>query len=310
MFKKLSFLFVSLIYISNLIAQDVDLFKKLDEESKKDDLKRTNYTIATFKTTRLINGHSVENVGRGILDVKISHRFSTINRGFYELFGLDNASMRMGVDYGITDRLMIGAGRSTFQKQYDAFFKYKLLRQSSGYKTMPVTVSAMGSIMLNTLKNSDPLINMHFSDRLYYAWQLLIGRKFNDDFSLQLMPTIVHHNLVSRASDPNDVFALGIGGRHKVSKRVSINGEYYFVLPQYKLPNTHNSLSFGVDIETGGHVFQLHFTNSTGMTERTFISETNGKWTNGDIHFGFNIARVFSIGSKRNKTNNIEQPPN
>ena len=243
----------------------------------------------------------MENVGKGILDIKISHRFSTLNRGFYELFGLDNASMRMGGDYGITDRLMIGLGRSTFQKQYDGFFKYKLIRQSSGYRTMPVTVSAMGGIMLKTLKNVDPTLKTNFSDRLYYVGQVLIGRKFSENFSFQVMPTIVHHNLVQRANDPNDVFALGIGGRQKISKRISINGEYYYLLPEYKLPNTYNSLSFGIDIETGGHVFQLHFTNSTGMTERTFISETDGQWGEGDIHFGFNIARVFTIGGKKKK---------
>jgi len=111
----------------------------------------------------------------------------------------------------------------------------------------------------------------------------------------------VHHNLVQGANDPNDIIALGFGGRQKISKRISINGEYYYVLPNYKLPRTYNSLSFGVDIETGGHVFQLHFTNSTGMTERTFISETDGQWGKGDIHFGFNIARVFTIGGKKRK---------
>jgi hypothetical protein len=271
----------------------------LDEETKKADAKRTTYTTATFKTTRVINGHSVENVGKGILDIKISHRFSTLNRGFYELFGLDNASMRMGGDFGITDKLMIGIGRSTFQKQYDAFAKYKLLRQSTGYHSFPVTVSVTGSVMLKTLRESDPTIKRHFSDKLYYSGQLLIGRKFSENFSLQVMPTIIHHNIVKTVKDPNDVFALGIGARQKISKRVSINGEYYYVLPEYKLRNTYNSLSFGVDIETGGHVFQLHFTNSTGMTERTFISETDGQWDKGDIHFGFNIARVFTIGGKK-----------
>lgn len=300
MHKKLLTLVTACLCIGKLMAQDVDLFKQMEEESKKEDKNRTNYTIATFKTTRVINGHSVENVGKGILDIKISHRFSTLNRGAYELFGLDNASMRMGADYGITNRLMIGGGRSTFQKQYDAFVKYKLLRQSSGARNMPVTASLVASVMLKTLKNADQSVKTHFSDRLFYAYQLLIGRKFNDNTSLQIMPTIVHHNIVPGANDPNDNIAIGIGGRQKISKRISINGEYYYVLPQYKLPGTYNSLSFGVDIETGGHVFQLHFTNSTGMTERTFISETDGRWSKGDIHFGFNIARVFVIG-KRNK---------
>ena len=296
------FLLTTFIVATSVCAQDIDSLKiEIDE-------KQTDYTIATFKTTRVINGHSVETVGKRILDIKISHRFSTLNRGLYELFGLDNASMRMGGDYGVTDRLMIGVGRSTFQKQYDGFVKYKLMRQSAGYKTNPFTVTVMGGIMVKTLKSPDPTVKIKFNDNLYYTAQLLVGRKFSDNFSLQLMPTIVHHNLVQGVNDPNDIFAIGIGARQKITKRTSINGEYYIVAGD-KLPGTYNSLSFGFDIETGGHVFQLHFTNSTGMTERTFISETDGRWSKGDIHFGFNIARVFVIGGKkkREKTKEADQ---
>lgn len=304
--RKLLLLTALLSLGSIAMAQEVDLFKMLDEESKKEEKNRTDYTTATFKTTRLINGHSIENVGKGVLDVKISHRFGTLNKGGYELFGLDNATMRMGLDYGLTDRLMIGAGRSTFEKQYDGFFKYKLFRQSKGKRNFPVTVSFMGSIMFKTLKDAEPAIKKHFSDKLYYSYQLLLARKFSESTSLQLMPTIVHHNLVQGATDPNDIFALGFGGRQKITKRISINGEYYYVLPGHKLPGTYNSLSFGVDIETGGHVFQLHFTNSTGMSERTFISETTGQWQKGDIHFGFNISRVFSLNRKKQKETQLQ----
>jgi hypothetical protein len=287
---------------SSAFAQEVDLFKLMEEESKQNDKNRTDYTIASFKTTRLINGHTIETVGKGILDFKVSHRFGTLNSGGYELFGLDNATMRMSFDYGFTDRLMAGIGRSTFEKQYDVFAKYKILRQATGKKAFPVTVTGVASVMLKTLKNPDDNIKRNFSDRFYYAYQLLIGRKFSEKTSLQIAPTVVHHNIVPGATDPNDNFALGIGGRHKISKRISINAEYYYVLPDYKLPNTHNSLSVGVDIETGGHVFQLHCTNSRGMTERTFISETPGEWGKGDIYFGFNISRVFTIGKKKKST--------
>ncbi len=297
--KNIVFILIATFITSGLLAQEVDLFKTLDEDAKKADSKKTDYAIATFKTTRLINGHSVENVGRGVLDLKVSHRFGTLNKGGYELFGLDNATMRIGLDYGITDRFMIGIGRSTFEKQYDGFFKYKLLRQSSGYNNMPVTVSLVGSMMLKTLKDSDPTIKRHFSDKLFYTYQLLVGRKFSPGTSIQIMPTVVHYNLVPKATNKNDILALGIGGRQKISKRISLNAEYYYVLPSTKLEGTYNSLALGVDIETGGHVFQLHFTNSTGMTERTFISETTGSWGKGDIHFGFNISRVFTIGKRK-----------
>lgn len=280
--------------------EEVDLFKMLDEEGKKADENRTDYTVATFKTTRLVNGHTVETSGKKILDIKISHRFGTLNKGGYELFGLDNATMRMGGDYGVTDRLTIGLGRSTFEKQYDAFAKYKLLRQSSGKRTMPVSATVVASTMLRTLKYADEAtLKRYFTDRLAFAFQMLIARKFSESTSIQIAPTVVHYNIVPKAENVNDIFALGIGGRQKISKRVSINAEYYYVLPNQKLPGTQNSLSVGVDIETGGHVFQLHFTNSTGMTEKSFITETTGAWGKGDIHFGFNISRVFVIGKKK-----------
>ena len=273
-------------------AQD-DLMKMLEEETEKD--KKPDYATATFKTTRLINGHSVENVAEGVLAFQISHRFGYVNGGAYELFGLDEASMRLGLDYGLTNRWMIGIGRSTYQKQYDGFTKYKLLRQSSGTRVMPVTLSAIASMMYKSLKDENPDRENYVTSKLFYSGQLLIGRKFNESLSLQLMPTIIHYNLVQGVNDPNDVFAIGAGGRMKLSKRVSLNLEYYYQLPDYKLPGTTNSLAIGVDIETGGHVFQLYCTNSTGMTERTYISETTGNFFEGDIRLGFTISRVFTV---------------
>lgn len=285
-----------------LAAQDTtetDLMAQLEKEVIGDPKSKTNYTTATFKTTRLVNGHTVENVGKGVMDVKISHRFGKVNKGSYELFGLDNATMRMGFDYGITNYLMVGIGRSTFQKTYDAFFKIKLLRQSTGKRRMPVTVSYVPTIALKTLKFDDPNRKNYFTSRLFYSHQLIIGRKFSESTSLQIMPSYLHRNLVTLAAEPNGQIAIGIGGRQKLSKRISLNAEYYYQLPQYKLAGTSNSLLVGVDIETGGHVFQLHFTNSQGMSERTFISETTGEWSKGNIYFGFNISRVFTIGKRK-----------
>ena len=275
---------------SSAVAQE-DLLEMLEEETKKD--AAPEFVTATFKTTRIINGHSIENVAAGVLDLRISHRFGFLNTGAYELFGLDQATMRLGLDYGLTNRWMIGIGRSTYQKQFDGFTKYKLLRQVSG--GAPITVSAVGSMMYKSLKFEDPARENYLSSNLFYAGQVLLGRKFSESLSIQLMPTIIHYNLVKGSSDPNDIFALGAGGRIKLGKRVSMNAEYYYQLPGYKLPETVNSLAIGFDIETGGHVFQLHFTNSTGMTERTFISETTGRFFEGDIHFGFTISRVFTI---------------
>ena len=273
-------------------AQDIDLNAMMQEQEPK---KNKTYTERTFLTTRLVNGHSIENTASGILDMKISHRFGQLNGGLYQLFGLDNATMRWGFDYGVTRNLMIGVGRSTYQKQYDAFLKYKLLSQTDEKGGMPISVSWLSSVMLNSLKWENPARKNYFSSRLYYAHQLLIARKFSEGTSIQLMPTMVHYNLVQGSNDPNDLFSVGIGAKQSISKRVSLNAEYYYQLPDTRFEGTRNSLSFGVDIETGGHVFQLHITNSPGMTERTFINETFGQWGKGDLLFGFNISRVFSL---------------
>lgn len=295
-FLKTGCLILSLLLVNILFAQDTTDLMKLLELEMESTKETTRYTTATFKTTRLINGHTVENVAKGVLDIKISHRFGNLNDGGYELFGLDKATMRMGGDYGITPYLMVGIGRSTYQKTYDAFFKLKILRQSTGKRNMPITLSYLPTIALRTLKFEDPTIKNYYTSRLFFTHQLIIGRKFSEGTSLQIMPTFVHQNLAVAATDPNDMYSIGIGGRQKLTKRVSLNFEYYYQLTDYKIPGTSNSLSIGFDIETGGHVFQLHFTNSQGMNERSFITDTNGKWEKGDILFGFNISRVFTIG--------------
>jgi hypothetical protein len=280
------------ISLSGLKAQD-DLLSLLGEEET------TDYATAAFKTNRVINLHSLENTSGGVLDVKISHRFGMLNLGLYDLFGLDQASIRIGADYGVSDRLAIGFGRSSYEKTYDGFVKYKFLRQSSGKKSMPITAAAFASTAVKTVKWQDPDRENYFSSRLYYTFQLILGRKFSDGLTLQLSPTLVHRNLVKVSSEKNDVLALGVAGRVKLSKRIALNAEYIYVLPDQLAPGYRNSLSLGFDIETGGHVFQLHFTNSTSMIEKGFITETNGDWADGGIHFGFNISRVFTVAKPK-----------
>ncbi|MFM9947005.1 MAG: DUF5777 family beta-barrel protein [Saprospiraceae bacterium] len=272
-----------------LFAQE-DLLSLLGEEEE-----TTDYATASFKTSRVINLHSLENTASGVLDFKISHRFNTVQNGLYDFFGLDGANLRIGFDYGVTDRLVVGIGRSNYEKTLDGFAKYKILRQSKGKRNMPVTLAAFGSVAMQTLKWANPDRDNHFSSRLYYTGQLIIGRKISEGFSLQLSPTIVHRNLVATFDESNDVLALGIGTRIKLTKRMAINLEYIYVLPDQLAPQFVNSLSVGLDIETGGHVFQLHFSNSRIMVEKGFIAETTNKWEDGGIHFGFNISRVFTI---------------
>lgn len=255
----------------------------------------TEYTTATFKTTRLMNGHSVENQAAGVMDFRINHRFGNINGGAYELFGLDQAYVKFGFDYGITQWLMIGVGRTNVEKALDGFVKAKLLRQSTGKKVMPVSITYVAGTAINTLKWAEPYRNNWVSSRLSYTHQVLIARKFSNATSIQIMPTLIHRNLIDSSKFKNDVIALGIGGRQKLTQRVSINAEYYYVLPNQISSKYRNSLSIGFDIETGGHVFQLHFTNSRGMTEPQVITQTLGRCMKGDVSFGFNISRVFTV---------------
>lgn len=255
------------------------------------------YTTATFKTTRLVNGHSIENTGKGVLDFRISHRFGALDGGISTFFGLDNANTRIGFDYGITDWLSIGYGRSTYEKEYDGFIKAKLLRQAD-VKGSPISLSYVGAAYIKSMKS--PTLpqqgqEYYFSNRVAYMNQLLIARKMSQSISLQLMPTHLHYNLVPTKAEPNDVIAIGGGGRVKVSNRIAINVEYYYTLPSNQLDGAKNSLSLGVDIETGGHVFQLMLSNAIAMTERAFIGQSTSDWTRGGIHFGFNISRVFTI---------------
>lgn len=263
----------------------------------------TDYATASFKTSRVINGHSLENTAPGVLDVKISHRFSQVRNGIYDMFGLDGASIRIGADWGITNHLMVGFGRNSYEKMLDGFAKYKILRQCSGKKNIPITLIYVVDAQLRTQKFADETRKNYFTSRLTYSHQILIGRKFNESLSFQLMPTLIHRNLTSGIADKNDVIAIGAAGRVKLTKRVAINAEYYYVPSGQLAASYANSLSIGFDIETGGHVFQFHFTNSRDMTYKGFITETSEDWfykNDSDkfmsgIRFGFNISRVFTM---------------
>jgi hypothetical protein len=282
-------MFISMAVVN---AQD-DLLSLLGEE------KTTDYANASFKTNRVINLHSLESTAGGVLDFKISHRFGTLNGGLYEFFGLDNSSIRLGLDYGINDVFTVGIGRSSYEKSVDGFLKYKFLRQSTGKRNMPITAALLLTSSIQTLKWANPDRENYFSSRLFYTTQLIVGRKFSESLSLQLSPTVVHRNLVPTKDIKNDIYALAVAGRIKLTKRLALNTEYIYLVPDRAAPEFTNSLSIGFDIETGGHVFQLHCTNSTSMIEKGFIAETTNSWTDGGIHFGFNVSRVFTLKRKK-----------
>ncbi|MBP7496755.1 MAG: hypothetical protein KA792_03730 [Bacteroidales bacterium] len=282
------------VFFNYAVSQD-DLMNLLDYD--KDSNKEL--VAATFKTTHIVNGQSIEAPAKGELIFNISHRFGKINQGAYELFGLDQSTIRFGFDYSLNDRLSLGVGRSSFQKTYDGSLKFKILRQSAS-NSSPLSLVLFSSVALNTLKWQDNERKNYFSSRLAYTHQLLIARKFSSNFSLQLMPSLVHKNLVPLNEDNNDLYSTGIGGRYKLTKRLTVNAEYYYFPAGQIKGDFYSPISFGFDIDTGGHVFQLIVSNSQAMFERAMLTETSGRWSKGDIFIGFNLTRVFTI--KKSKT--------
>ena len=265
-----------------------DLLDILEREAPK----MENIVSATFKGTRIVNGHSIENRKNKELEFIISHRFGRVNTGFEELFGLDQANIRFALEYGLTDDLTAGLGRSSFEKTYDGYLKYSLLKQKTGANAFPFAVSLFGSIAAKSQK-AIAGNERTFAESLFYVGQVLIAKKVNSSLSIQVTPTYVHRNLATIAADPHDIFALGFGTRVKLSKRVSLNAEYYQQFQKLTSINARNSLAFGVDIETGGHVFQIILSNAITMVEKSFITETTGNFFGGDIHLGFNLSRTF-----------------
>ncbi|MEO6233157.1 MAG: DUF5777 family beta-barrel protein [Ferruginibacter sp.] len=284
-----AFLFVSILFTADLQAQS--LLKEIE-----DSVPQAQKISGAFKSTRVINAHSIEMVHKGNLDFRIMHRFGFISDGVKQLYGLDNASMRISFDYGITDNLTVGFGRSTFRKELDLFVKQRILQQSTGQKIMPVSVVVAVGGLVFTEESFAP-VKPGFSDRTAYYTQLLIGRKFSSVFSFQLSPIVVHSSTPVNTGDDKTIFAMGGGGRFKISKRMAITLDYHHSFGKLA-PVSTDPLSIGVDIETGGHVFQLQFSNATGMNERAYITQTTGKFFKGDIRFGFNLSRMFKIGKK------------
>lgn len=284
---------ICFIFMESLLSQDSSLLHMIDDSMSVHTTKM--YVTGTFKGVYIINTQSIEAPAKHTLIFLIMHRFGKVNDGAYNFFGLDNATMRLGFDYGITNRLSVGIGRSTFEKTFDGDIKYKLLRQTNGSNQMPVTVDFFGGIYYTSLKYTDkPYLNANY--RTSYDASLLIARKISEAFSLQLTPTLLHYNLVPASSDKNNILVFGVGGRMKVTKRMSINAEYNYVpAGEINSYTRYNSLSAGIDIETGGHVFQLHLTNSQGMVEPLFLGKTTGSWTKGNIYFGFNVSRAFNF---------------
>lgn len=275
-------------------AQD-DLLSLVDKNEPKKKERVTN----AFKSSRVINEHSIEFLGKGVLDFRILHRFGDVSTGISNLFGLDQASMRIGLDYGLLNNLTIGFGRSNVGKELDGFIKFRPVCQTTGSGAFPFSIVLVSGVTLTTQPWADTTRKNYFSSRMAFYNELIIGRKFSERFSLQLSPVFVHRNLVEQAVEENDVYALGIGARFKLSKRIAFVADYHYIAKGLDKDIYKDPLSVGFDIETGGHVFQLHFSNATGMNEKAFITNTTGDWGKGEVRFGFNLSRVFTVGRAR-----------
>jgi len=295
-FKKQGFLFF---LVFSLLQQNIAQDSEIDSLLQTVQGKETGKVSGAFKSTRVIQAHSIEMLHKHNLDVRILHRFGTINSGVDELFGLDQASTRIGFDYGFSDNFSAGFGRSTYKKEFDAFLKLRLVQQGSSQGSSPVSfVLALGSTIWTEEVFTE--YKPTTADRTGFYLQALIGRKFSEQFSLQLSPIIVHQNYVPTQYLDNTVYGLGGGARLKLSKRIAMTLDYHYVLGD--LPEDHkNPLGMGMDIETGGHVFQLHFSNAVGMNERAYIVDTNNDFWKGEIRFGFNLSRLFLLGKKKVK---------
>ncbi len=293
--KKFALLFFLFPLI--LSAQD-DLLDELESGIEED-----KTVIAAFKGLKVVNFESTKLASSKDLFFVVSHRFGTVKNGIDDFFGLDNAVTQLKFIYGVNEWLNIGVARSSLQQKYGVHAKYRLLNQvEDGF---PVTLVGYNLVTINTALDKDLLPRLEFSDRLNYTTQVLISRKVSKKLSLLLAPTFVHENLATRSfniqedgttefsDEDNNQFALGMGGRYKLTSRWSVNVDYGVHLNRNSNSNFKNPLSIGFDLETGGHVFQMHFTNAQAMFEDGFVVQGQGDWGDGDFFFGFNLSRVF-----------------
>lgn len=275
-----------ILWIPALAFSQEELLAEIDNDSVTDE-----YAIAAFKGLKIVNFESTKLVAKKELTFIVSHRFGSIENGFDTFFGLDDAVTRLNFIYGISDGFNIGISRSSYQKIYEGSLKYRLItQQENGF---PFTIVGYNSLMINTALDKDNLPKIKFKHRLSYATQILISRKLNTNFSVEMIPTYFHDNYVSINEQDNAQFAIGVGGRYKLGKRWSLNMDYGIHLNRASNSPFKNPLSIGVDLETGGHVFQMHFTNAQPMNTNGFLGQASGNWADGDIYFGFNLSRVF-----------------
>jgi hypothetical protein len=301
---KIAIVFLGLItvFISPITAQED--WKSL---ASLDSLNTNGNTNATFKTSRLINAQSIETVKAHTLDFRVSHRFGNESMGIHSLYGLDAASdIRLALEYGITNRLTVGFSRSRLAENLEGLIKYRLLMQKEN-GSMPLSVtlfanSAATSAADYTVTSTYPGDYSTFAHRMSYTYQILFARKFSRGFSFQIMPSMVHRNFITNPNDKNDLISMGAGGRLKFTKRSAIVVDYFYnVNPSNSTRSVgagityYNPLGIGWEIETGGHVFTIMFSNAAGIIENEFLPNTTDSWSKRGFKFSFDISRNFKI---------------
>jgi hypothetical protein len=308
-------LFASIFFITLCIHAQDDLLDLVDEAKPQGPQK----VFATFKTYRLGNAQTTETVKKRHLDFRISHRFGNIydrtqsnplNETFQSFLGFDNASdIRISFDYGLTEDITIGIGRAKAGKMLDGSLKWRLLRQTSDF-SIPVSVA----VFLDAGYTHSPAADLYSGivkdfgtnelHRFNYLTQLIIASKLSERVSLEILPSYLHRNFIRQnvnsnngTEDQNALFSLGVGGRFKLTKRCSFIGDYFLNTGSFyqNNPSVKNPLALGFEIETGGHVFSLFFTNATHLLDNNFIPYTRDSWANGQVKFGFSISRVFAL---------------
>ena len=296
--KTLLILSLMLAIATSVHAQD-DLLDALVDSTYS-----TNQPVlATFKTTRLVNVHSVETVKKRGLDFRVTHHFGDVagqGGGVHTLYGMDqSADIRIAFEYGISDKMTVGAGRSKIGEMLDGYFKYRLLTQTQDNR-IPVSATLLANMAFTPAKAATDEYD-NAAHRLSYTYQLLIAHKFNEKLSLQLTPSFLHRNYIFDLADKHDLLSVGLGGRLKLTKRFALLLDYLYTfseLRQKENSGYYAPLGLGVEIETGGHVFHMFFTNNAGIIENAFIPNTTSSWLKGEFKFGFNISRVFILGKK------------
>jgi len=285
---KKFFSFVLVLFTIGYASAQDDLLNQLNAEKSEVKDKETT----AFKGLQICNIQSTKMTAKGEWYMVISHRFGDLTEGLDNFFGLDNALTKIGGIYGVTDWLSLGASRHTYNKIYELTAKYKLADQiTNGF---PVTIVGYNTMDINTALSTDLYPNLQFNNRLAYSTQLLASRKFSEGLSFEIGGVYVHKNLYDDSQELKDQYLVAAGGRCKLSKRLSVNLDYAYKINQLEnAPLYQNPLTLGLDIETGGHVFQMVFSNSQPMNDVAVFTNATGKWNGGSLYFGFNMYRVF-----------------